>query len=121
MILSANTFAGQFFDCSSKLNDNTYEMAINDGNKKLRLTQTFADHSTLHLGESNLRYNEGESSPDNTLYEGQNNNGNKIAVIINAGRTTFIGKSEVIAAEIYYTDKNPNFMSGKATLNCSLR
>jgi hypothetical protein len=121
MILSANTFAGQILDCNSKLNNNTYEMAVSDGNKKLRLTQTFADQSTLHLGESSLKFNEGESSPENTLYEGQNDNGNKIAVILYAGTTTFISKSEVIVAKIYYTDKNPNFMSGKATLNCSLR
>ena len=118
--ISFHTFAGTVLDCKNSANNSLYEIQLDNKNWNLKLTPIVMDESSLSLSEAKLKYNEGESSTEKTMYEGQNVNGIQIAFELSRARETIISK-EPILAEVYFTEGNPARLDGRATLICTLR
>jgi hypothetical protein len=121
LLSSSYAFAETILECKSNTNDAIYQLVIGNGDRKASISPIIADDSALSSGEANLIYMEGESSPKRRLFGGENANGNKVAVDLYIGSASYLLTSDTVVAKIYYSDENPDRMTGQAILNCSHR
>ena len=104
LIISFNSFAGTVLECRNQNNKAVYSLVLDDGNENLQLSPSIKDESVLSSSNAALKYYEGESSPESSLYGGANENGNKIALELNIGRTAIINKADVVDSQKAFHD-----------------
>jgi hypothetical protein len=90
---------------------------INNRYKSLVLSPEIKDDSNLSLSIANLHYNEGESSDDETLYEG--NNLDQITVIVEID-TKSLSAATITTAVVSYTGNDTSKLDQRTKLSCSL-
>lgn len=121
LAVSFNSFAGTTaLNCRNAEGVLSYEATIGEKNRTLDIKPLIKDETSLSSENVTLKYNEGESTREQTSYEAQNSKGQLIVVELELGIDESVKTYDIIPATVYYNNKSLTTLDGLEKLNCSI-
>lgn len=105
--------------CNDQNGHSVFRLQLSEDLRTSKLVTIIGDSSVLAAGTKELKFQEGESSPELATYAGKTNSGLTVVLMFNANKAANLKDLEILDVYASYQPQKGDILSGKTELLCS--
>jgi hypothetical protein len=119
-ILSVQSFASTTnLVCNDQNGRSVFQLILSEDLLTTKLDTILSDSSVLSAGTKNLKYQEGESSPEVATYAGKTKTDLNIVLLFNAQKAADLKSADILEVAVYFQKNQGESISSRTELLCS--